>query len=863
MKKTIFTTLVLISAIAGIYLTQTFLPVPSKGKITKSKSSKQKSSDYDKDRMAEKFRPAEHLFFQRAYPDATPDVEAYSAALHAVNQDIKLKSVQQGFDAEWTQQGPKNIGARINTVAVNPQDEAIMYVGFSGGGVFKTTNGGEEWTPIFDDQAFLAIGDIVLDPNDPSTVYVGTGDVNISGYTFIGDGVYKSTDAGETWTNIGLAAQRITSKIIPHPDEPNTVYVSTMGLPFIPNDEKGLYKTIDGGTTWTQSLFVNDSTGIIDMVMDPTNPDVLYAAAWTRIRSNDINISQSDKAQIWKTTDGGATWEVLINGLPTTPESRIGLAISPTNPQKIYALYVDGEDYNIEGIFKTTDSGANWENLSINGLGGALGGFGWYFGKIRVNPADDEEIYILGIDLHRLKDGETYWNQVVPPWWTYEVHADKHDLVFTPSGSIILATDGGLYQSNNDGANWTDIEDIPATQFYRTAYNPHQPDLYYGGAQDNGTTSGNTDIEDWPRLFGGDGFQMAFHPTDPNTYYFSAQLGSIHGTDSDGYIWNDLSGFIGTPHWDTPFIISAANPDLLYSGAEAVYKNTGGVFGFWEAISDDLVGEGGIRPAISTVAESSVNTDHLYAGTTNGKLWHSPDAGANWVNISAGIPERYVTSMKASPNDADRVFATISGYKSNGFIPHLHRSDDRGATWTDISSNLPQLALNDVFIHPATNDSLLIAATDGGVYATLDAGTTWERLGSNMPAIAVYDLAWNEAKNEVVAATFARSIQTFPLDSIMQIDMAVAVENTTSIAPKLEIFPNPATDYIDISFSNNEPGRTAQIAILDAQGKLVHQQSAEGWGSQSSRIDVADLAKGIYFVKIKIRHQVMSGQFVK
>lgn len=851
----------LFSAIAGIYLFQK--KDNNNAEQSRQTSISSQTTKPDRDRMEEKFRPVEHLFFQRAYPDTVLDLEAYTTALQAVSQGIELKSAQQGFDAEWTQQGPKNIGARVNTVAVNPQDESIMYAGFSGGGIFKTTNGGEEWTPIFDDQAFLAIGDIVLDPNNPDIVYVGTGDVNISGYTFIGDGVYKSTDAGETWTNIGLAEQRITSKIILHPDEPNTLYVSTMGLPFLPNNEKGLYKTTDGGTTWTQSLFVNDSTGIIDMVMDPTDPDIIYAAAWTRVRSNYINISESDDAQIWKTTDGGENWEVLTNGLPTTVESRIGLAISPTNPQKLYAVYVDGDEYNVEGIFKTTNSGENWEGLETDGLENALGGFGWYFGKIRVNPTNDEEVYVLGVNLHRSEDGGLNWNRVGPHWSTYEVHADKHDLVFTPSGTIVLATDGGLYQSDDNGENWIDIEDIPTTQFYRTAYNPHQPDLYYGGAQDNGTTAGNSDIEDWARLWGGDGFQMAFHPTDPGTYYFASQRGYIYGITDNGSYWTLLEGFIGTPHWDTPYIISATDPDVLYSGAEGVYKNTGGVFGFWEPISEDLVGTEGVKPAISTVAESSVNTDHLYAGTTNGKLWHSPDAGENWVNISAGVPERYVTSIKPSPNEADRVFATVSGYKSNDFIPHVHRSDDRGTTWTDISGDLPQLAVNDILIHPTTNDSLLIAATDGGVYATLNAGTTWERLGSNMPTIPVYDLAWNEAKNEVVAATFARSIQTFPLDSIMAIDMAVAVENATPIVPKLKIFPNPATDYIDINFSNNEPGKAAQIVVLDAQGKLVHQQTTEGWGSQSTRIDVADFAKGMYFVKIKIRHQVVSGQFVK
>ena len=819
-----------------------------------------------KDRTAEKFRPAEHLYLQRAYPDASPDIQAYEKAIRAVNQEIKTKApTQEGFDAEWTQQGPYNIGARVNTIAVNPQNEDIIYAGFARGGVFKTTNGGEDWIPIFDDQAFLAIGDIVLDPNDPNIVYVGTGDVNISGYPFIGDGVYKSTDAGETWTNIGLTKQRITSKIIPHPTEPSTLYVSTMGIPFEPTNDKGLYKTTDGGATWTQSLFVDDSTGIVDMVMDPTDPDIIYAAAWTRVRNNFISVTGSDRAQIWKTTDGGDNWQVLTKGLPTTVESRIGLEISPTNPQKLYALYVDHDGYNVEGILKTIDGGDNWQELATYGLYNALGGFGWYFGKIRVNPLNDEEVYVLGVELLRSVNGGIDWEIATPYWWTYEVHADKHDLVFTPSGSMVLATDGGVYQSDDNGESWSDIESIATTQFYRTAYNPNQPDLYYVGAQDNGSTGGNADLPEWTRIFGGDGFQMVFHPTDPNIFYCETQRGRVRATTNGGSNFTFIEGIPDdvTPHWDMPYIMSADNPDHLYCGADAVYKNTNGPFGTWQPISEDLVGEDGYRPAISTVAESPVNTDYLYAGTSNARLWHSPDRGVNWVDISAGVPERYVTSMKPSPIDAERVFATFSGYRDGDNIAYINRSDDRGATWTNISGNMPQIAVNDILIHPMMNDSLLCVATDAGVYATLDAGTTWERLGSNMPAIPVYDLVWNEMKNEVVAATFARSIQSFPLDSIMNDDMAVAVENTMPIVPKLDIFPNPATDYININFSNNEPGKDAQLAVLDTQGKLVHEQRVAGGGNQSVRVDVADLAQGMYFVKIKIRHQVISGQFVK
>jgi len=845
--------LIIITAIAGIFL------------LEKKEISTEKIP-VKRDRMAEKYRPAEHLFIQRAYPDSKPDIRAYEQALYSIKQQVNLRAdAPQGFDAEWIQQGPGNIGARANTVAVNPQNENIMYAGFSGGGLFRTTNGGAEWIPIFDDQAFLSIGDVVIDSNDPNTIYVGTGDPNISGHPSIGDGVYKSTDAGDTWTNIGLKEQRITSKIIPHPTDSETLYVSTMGIPFEPTNDKGLYKTTDGGENWSQILFVNDSTGIIDMVMDPTNPDIIYAAAWTRVRNNFVSVAESDEAQIWKTTDGGANWEVLAGGLPTTEESRIGLAISPTNSQKLYALYVDGDGYNVEGVFKTTDGGANWETLIGAGLDGALGGFGWYFGKIRVNPLNDEEVYILGVDLHRSNDGGNTWGLATPVWWYYEVHADKHDLIFTPSGAMVLATDGGLYKSADSGSSWIDIENIPTTQFYRTAYNPHAPDLYYGGAQDNGTTGGNADF-DWLRLWGGDGFHLEFHPENPDLYFVESQYGNLYAII--GNDWNELTaGFDENErrNWDMPYILSAGNPDHMYAGAQRVYRNTNSYLGSWEPISDNIVGQEGYKPSISTVAESPVNTDYLYAGTTNGKVWHSPDAGANWTNISDGLPERYVTATKPSPLNEETIYATVSGYKYNDFIPHVHRSDDRGATWTDISGNLPQVAVNDIFIYPEMGDSLLFVATDGGVYATLDAGESWDRLGSNMPVIKVNDLAWNEAKNEIVAATFARSIQSFPIDSILVGEgvMTVSVENTTLLKPQLDIFPNPATDYINIHFNNIEQGKTARIAIIDAQGKLAYETSSDTFGKVAKRINISDLPKGMYFVKIKMRHQIISGQFIK
>ncbi len=821
-----------------------------------------KRTSLKKDRMITKHAPAEHFSNQRAYPDAAPDVRAYETALQEAREQVQNRSnMSSGFNAEWTVQGPGNIGARVNTVVVNPENEDIIYAGFADGGVFKTIDGGTNWFPVFDEQNFLAIGDIVLDENNPDVVYVGTGDPNISGLPSIGDGVYKSEDGGVNWTNIGLTEARIVSKIITHPTESNTLYVGAMGLPFERNNDRGLYKTTDGGDNWEQVLFVNDSTGIIDVLIDPTDPETLYAAAWTRVRNNFESVASSEFSQIWKTTDGGDNWTVLGNGLPENEvRSRIGLTMSATNPDKIYAMYVMYPGYQVGGVYRTLDGGDNWSEIPIENLDdNALGGFGWYFGKIRINPNNDDDLYILGVNLHHTTDAGTNWQEVGPPWWTYEVHADKHDLVFTPSGAMVLATDGGLYKSVDDGLTWSDIENIPTTQFYRTAYNPHQPDVYYGGAQDNGTTGGNVSyINAWPRIFGGDGFQMAFRPDNPNIFFVEYQYGGLNVTDDGGYSFFDLTtGFIEEerPNWDMPYIISTANPELMYAGAGLrVFRNTGGAYGFWEPISDDLVGTEGFRPSISTVAESPVNSNYLYAGTTNGKVWYSPNGGQNWINISAGLPDRYVTATKPSPTVAERVFTTVSGYKYNDYIPHVHRSEDNGANWTDISGNLPQIAVNDIYVLPAQNDQALFVATDGGVYGTLDGGINWDRLGSNMPMIPVFDLAWNEENNELVAATFARSIQTFPIDSILN---PVSIFEPALAVNELSIFPNPSTDYIQFDLTDTA---IVSVEIMDVQGRVIYSQESF---NVSDRLGVSGWTSGTYFVRLTDGSEQWNGKFVK
>ena len=721
--------------------------------------------------LEKKMAPADHFFLQRSWPDISFDYRAYEHAL-SVARRRQTHTLSTRGDNSWTTQGPGNIGGRINTIATHPTNTNIIYVGSAAGGLFKTTDGGQNWLPIFDDFSYLAIGDITISSHNSNVIYVGTGDPNISGYPAIGNGIYKSEDGGASWTHLGLADQSIVSSIIVDPADSLTIFAGTMGIPFERDNKRGLYKSTDGGQSWTQVLFVSDQAGIIDMVKDPIYPGILYAASWDRIRNNQESTISGMGGGIWKTTDNGDNWQQISGGgFPSGPLGRVGLAVDGGTAFRLYAIVV-GTDANVEGVYLSVDAGNNWSNITGNLAPGALGGFGWYFGKIRVNPSNPNEIYVLGVQLHKSNDGGVNWFEADPPWWQYQVHADKHDLVFGPGGGIYLATDGGLYRSVDNGANWTDAEDIPNTQFYRVAVNPHQPGTYYGGAQDNGSTGGNqSNINSWPRIYGGDGFQMAFDPRSPDTFYVETQYGGLAYTADAGNSFAPHQNGINSAdrtNWDTPFMLSDSDPATQYTATYRVYKNITGPGGQWDSISPDLTDGLIFHPrfhTVSTVDESPKNEQILYAGTTDGNVWITTNGGINWIDITGSLPDRYVTSIKASTTDSSIAFVTHSGYKYNDFFPHIHKTNNYGVTWEDISGDLPPLAINDVYLYPG-DDDIIFVATDGGVYTTINGGQNWYRLGNNMPMIPVYDLEIETTSMTLVAGTFARSIMTFDLNDL-------------------------------------------------------------------------------------------------
>ncbi len=717
-----------------------------------------------------KHGPADHFFLQRSYPENQFSQKAYLRGMQQVKQQALQRSASPGFGTDWTTEGPGSAGARVNAILVHPNDPSTIYLGYSGGGIYKTTEDGTTWNPIFDDQPYLAIGDMAFHPDDPETIFVGTGDPSITGYPFIGNGIYKSTDGGDTWTNLGLSETYIVSKIIIHPDNPDIIYAATMGLPFERTNDRGLYKSTDGGNTWNQVLFIDNATGVIDLVMHPTDPDIIFAGIWTRIRNNQESTLTSFGHKVYRSTDGGDNWQPLANGLPIGNGSRISLSRSLQNPNTFFACFTS-PTFQFSGLFKTEDNGDSWTQIADTGtpfINNCMFGFGWYLGRLRVNPFNDNEMFVLGVPLVSSLDGGTTWGQAAPN----NVHVDNHAIAFASDGSVVLGNDGGAYRRPpGGGIFWEDIENIPATQVYRVAYNPFKPDTYYGGFQDNGTQSGNSaSINNWDLIRGADGFQMAFNPDDSLNFYAESQNGGIGVTNNGNNFSSGTNGIFSNDrrNWDMQYFISPHESNTLYTGTYRVYKSTNRAAD-WEVISPDLTDGIIFSPnfhTISAIDESVLDSGRIYVGTTDANVWRTTNGGDDWEEIKQDLPERYVTSVKASPAFPETVYATFSGYRDNENTPFVFRSENGGDTWQNIAGDLPPVAVNDILILPRHQDSVLIIANDAGVYASLNAGTNWERLGGNFPTIPVYDLAYNVINNQVVAGSHGRSILSFDLDNI-------------------------------------------------------------------------------------------------
>jgi len=512
--------------------------------------------------------PNEWFGYQRAYPYHKIKHEAY---LEGLQQATELHAQTRGNrEYNWELAGPINVGGRITDLAIHPSSPETWYVGAASGGIYKTTNEGADWENIFTDAPVISIGDVAIDPNNEDIIYAGTGEANSSSQSFIGNGMYKSVNAGESWEHIGLENSAYIGRIIVDYSNSERVFVAATGTLFSPNEERGIYRSDDGGLTWDRKLFVTDSTAAIDLVQHPINPNILYATMWERMRGREYRLSGGYSSGIYKSVDGGDTWDELTNGLPYHDGvGRIGLAIAKSNPEVLYAFYDQQPvgNYSFLGIFKTTDGGASWVQTNDGNITDMNSSFGWYFGQICVDPANENRVYAMGVALCRTENGGDSWQIIADYGNMDEIHVDHHAMIIDEfTGRIVEGNDGGLYTSDDYGNNWDKINNIPLTQFYAIEMDFLNPERIYGGTQDNSTIRTMTGaLDDWHVILGGDGFYCKVDHTNSNIIFAESQWGNLHRSLNGGnwfeYIADQMSN--DRRNWSSPLSMHPVDPAVL------------------------------------------------------------------------------------------------------------------------------------------------------------------------------------------------------------------------------------------------------------------------------------------------------------
>ena len=715
--------------------------------------------------------------------------------------------------------GPVIMSGRISDLAVYEPDPAIFYVASAGGGLLKTVNGGNTWENVFDSQPTVSIGDVAINPADPNVIWVGTGEANNRQSSSWGDGIYKSVDGGKTWKNMGLRDSHHIGRIIVDPDDTDVVYVAAVGRLWGANKERGVFKTTDGGLTWQHVLAVNENTGASDLVMDPANSKVLYAAAYARRRTGYGFNGGSPDSGIYKSTDAGRSWRKLSSGLPAGPTGRIGLDIYRRNPNIVYAI-VENRD---GGVFRSEDKGETWTRMN------PLNPRPMYFSQIRIDPNDSQRIYVNGVDLHVSDDG----GKTFRADGASEVHSDLHAFWIDPANSrhLMTGSDGGVWVSRDRSRTWEHLNNYPLGQFYNVTVDMQQPYHIYGGMQDNASWGGPSSVrarqgianEHWYQMLSCDGMFTVVDPLDGNLVYTNCQNGRIvrydRKTGERKAIMPQAED--GQPplrwNWTAPILISPHDSRTLYTAAQRVFKSTdrGQT---WSAISPDLtynlnrdemqiMGVAGrdITVArndgmssfgnITALAESPRRAGLLYGGTDDGNIQVSRDGGASWSSVASrvpGVPKLiYVSRITPSAFAEGTVYASFDGHRSDDFKPWVFMSTDYGDTWRSISSNLPEGSVYVIKEDPK-NQNLLYAGTEFGLFVSADRGANWTRW-KGMPTVAIYDLVVHPRDNDLILGTHGRSIIVMDdITPLQQLTPAVltAPSHVFEIGPAVQYIPN-------------------------------------------------------------------------
>jgi photosystem II stability/assembly factor-like uncharacterized protein len=712
--------------------------------------------------------------------------------------------------------GPTRQGGRFVDFAVPPLEPATIYAATGSGGLWKSVNNGTTWESIFDNQPVISIGDIAVAPSDPNVVWVGTGEATSSRSTYWGDGVYKSTDAGKTWTNMGLKDSQHIGRIVVNPTNPDIVYVAALGHLYSENEERGLYKTIDGGKTWTKSLGArvgSRAIGVCDVAMDPRDPKVLYAATYDKDRKFWMFRLGGPGSGIYKTTDSGTTWTKLTNGLPGGMIGRIGLDIARLNPTVVYAnienankpgmsdadrekeLFAGKSSAGMIGaeVYRSDDAGKTWKRVSPEKQE-VGGGPGYYYMQIRVDPNDVNHVYVLSVGVTHSTDAGKTWGS------PFNFGGDNHGLWIDPTNSnhMLLGYDHGMGVTWDGGRNWHHPDELPLAQLYAIGYDMQVPYNLYGGLQDNGSVRGPSSkrgggaivFEDWQTVGGGDGMYNVMDTVTNRYLYNESQFGAIQRSDlltgegkSIRYAGDKNMRFA----WTAPILVSPHDPNTIYHAGNKLLKSTtrGDT---WTEVSPDLStndpsklvadgkgGDGNIQACIiSSIDESPIVRGLLYAGTDDGNVWVTKDDGKNWTKLNDNIkgnPGYWVSRVTASNYQPGTAYVAYTGLRNDDFRPFVYKTTDFGQTWTSIAGNLPNKSVNIIREDPK-NPNLLFAGVDFGIYVSIDGGKIWTEM-KGMPTQPVHDLQIHPREHDLIVGTHGRGFFIADISPLEELDQQV------------------------------------------------------------------------------------------
>lgn len=785
--------------------------------------------------------PASDWFeMQRAYPfDEIPYAERLQSLEYVKNFMSKDKSI----NSNWTLAGPINIEGRITTAAIDPVNPQIVYIGSANGGVWKSTNFCQTWTSIFDNQNTSSIGALVIDPVNTNIIYCGTGEANSLRSHYPGTGMYKSTNGGVSWTFIGLPNSFNIGNIVINPTNTQEVYTAVLGATRRKNTERGLYKSTNGGLNWTNTLYISDSVGVVDVVMDPNNPNKLFAAAWERLRREDYIKYGGVKSALYVSSNSGVNWTAVNNGFPYNDPTlgRISIDIARSNSNIIYALLADANG-NSKGLYKSTDGGNIWSIK--NTTAAPSSNYAWFNRICKVHPTNPDIVYCGGLDMMYSINGGTSFS------YAGESHVDQHAVAFAISNPnyVVVGNDGGIDCSTNGGSSWVASVTLPITQFYAGDINYQNPSDLMGGAQDNGCIRTSNGGMNWFEENGGDGFYTMYDYQNPLRMYAASQNGYLVRSTNGGASF--LSGTSGLDltytNWSTPYIMDKTNPLIMYCGTYKIFKSTNGMAS-WTAISPDMANAHVANlGTVTTLDVSKSNPNVLYCGTDDANVWVTTNSGTNWTKINAGLPNRWVTRLAVHPDSANICYVTLSGYKIDSTGAHIFKTTNYGISWTSKKGNLPDAPVNDIIIDPRKYSNLYVG-TDYGVMVSTNDGTDWSIIGSGLPSsVPVHDLTFHLPTLKLFAWTHGRSAMSITLPPITNIVQTGEIVETYKLS---ECYPNPFNAQTVIKFTLPK-STNISINVFDITGRKISTLVSGNKTKGEYRInwDARDLASGTYYI---------------